>query len=146
MISNTAEMFRLQCDRYRIIIIEMIRTAIIIERTDINLGGAERSISELTSQLRVLDVDVSILAAVGKACDRQTHILCADAKKGRVKFTVFEKAIKKHLAEVAKFYIADLRISVDKSFKILIFKCPAPDHRLILPGKSRANWAFELAD
>ena len=54
----------------------MIKTAVIIERADISLGGAERSIFELTSQLSRLGIDVTLLAAKGQAKTKNVLVLC----------------------------------------------------------------------
>ncbi len=57
----------------------MIKVALIVERADIDLGGAERSLFELACQLSALGVKVTILAAKGQADAENTHILCAEA-------------------------------------------------------------------
>lgn len=46
----------------------MIQGRDIIERTDVALGGAERSISEVADALSVLGLEVHLLAAKGAAC------------------------------------------------------------------------------
>ena len=74
----------------------MLKVAIIIERAQIGLGGAERSVSELTAELRTQDVAATILAAKGTPSEN-TQVLCADYKKKRVPLKVFEKAIQQHL-------------------------------------------------
>ena len=56
----------------------MIKAAIIIERADISLGGAERSIYELTTQLAAMGVKVTTLAAKGNIVNENFHILCND--------------------------------------------------------------------
>jgi UDP-glucose:(heptosyl)LPS alpha-1,3-glucosyltransferase len=75
----------------------MIRTALIIERADIALGGAERSIAELAHALRKLDVDATILAAKGTAGSDNVRILCPHIPQKRVSLSVFADAIRKHL-------------------------------------------------
>lgn len=75
------------------------KVAIIIERPDIALGGAERSVLELTGQLQALGLDVDILAAKGQADNSNTHILCPDSPGKRACFFTFEKALKKHLSQ-----------------------------------------------
>jgi len=79
----------------------MIKTAIIIERTDISLGGAERSISELATELAKCDVDVTILAAKGTTNSKNIKVLCADYPGKRTPLNVFGYAIKKHIEENA---------------------------------------------
>ncbi|MHC4719959.1 MAG: glycosyltransferase family 4 protein [Planctomycetota bacterium] len=75
------------------------KVAIIIERADITLGGAERSVLELTGQLQALGFDVDILAAKGQADNSNIHILCPDSPGKRACFSTFEKALKKHLSQ-----------------------------------------------
>jgi len=72
------------------------KVAIIIERTNINLGGAERSIFELKAQLSAKGVDVDILAAKGQKSSKHIKILCQTNKGQRTNFSTFETALKKH--------------------------------------------------
>ena len=74
----------------------MLNAAILIERADIELGGAERSVSELTAELRQQGVAATILAAKGTAGEN-TQILCGDYAGKRVPLKVFEKAVQEHL-------------------------------------------------
>jgi UDP-glucose:(heptosyl)LPS alpha-1,3-glucosyltransferase len=75
------------------------KMAIIIERADISLGGAERSVFELRAALTALGYSVDILAAKGSTDAKNIHILCRDNSGKRVNFFTFEEAIKKHLSE-----------------------------------------------
>ncbi len=75
-----------------------IRTAIIIERVDISLGGAERSITELSCALRAQGLDVTILAAKGGTCADNVQILCNGSLRQRTRPTVFEKALRHHFS------------------------------------------------
>lgn len=77
----------------------MIKTAIIIERLDVALGGAERSVTELASQLAELGIEVTILAAKGISTAGNVRILCHDWKGKRTPLNVFEAAICEHLEE-----------------------------------------------
>ncbi len=77
----------------------MIKTAIIIERADIALGGAERSVFELASQLSLADVKVTVLAAKGETQARNIKILCADSDGKRTSFAEFDKALRNHLID-----------------------------------------------
>lgn len=77
----------------------MIKTAIIIERIDITLGGAERSISELAAQLSDAGIDVTILAAKGDCYSEDTKVLCNEHPGKRTPLKVFGEALKKHIAE-----------------------------------------------
>ncbi len=74
----------------------MLKVAIIIERAEIGLGGAERSVSELTAELRRQGVDATILAAKGTASEN-TMILCQDYAGKRVPLKVFENVLRVHL-------------------------------------------------
>jgi UDP-glucose:(heptosyl)LPS alpha-1,3-glucosyltransferase len=75
------------------------KIAIIIERANIALGGAERSVFELRAALTALGYSVDILAAKGRAEAKNIHILCRDNSGKRVNFYAFEEAVKKHLSE-----------------------------------------------
>jgi UDP-glucose:(heptosyl)LPS alpha-1,3-glucosyltransferase len=75
------------------------KVAIIIERIDTSLGGAERSVSELCRALEAGGCETHILAAKGQAQSKNVHILCGDIGGTRTDLPVFEKALKKHIAE-----------------------------------------------
>lgn len=75
------------------------KVAIIIERADVALGGAERSVSELTDALAVLDLDVHILAAKGQSESEKVHILCSGLPTKRTGHRVFARALRKHIEE-----------------------------------------------
>ena len=72
------------------------KVAIIIERTNINLGGAERSVFELKAQLSAQGIDVDILAANGENSSKHVKILCQNNKCQRTKLGTFAKALKKY--------------------------------------------------
>ncbi|MCP4449839.1 MAG: glycosyltransferase family 4 protein [Planctomycetes bacterium] len=74
-----------------------MKIALIIERMDIQLGGAERSISELSQALTGQGLDVTLLAAQGKAPDTHGHVLCEDTGK-RTSHASFARALKTHLS------------------------------------------------
>lgn len=74
------------------------KIAIIIERADITLGGAERSVFELSTALISLGHEVDILAAKGQTNTKNIHILCGDTGGKRTCHHAFAKAIKKHLS------------------------------------------------
>lgn len=76
----------------------MINIAVIIERSDIALGGAERSVFELVSQLSTLGVRATMLAAKGRSASKNTKVLCGDKHGKRVPLAVFEDVLRKHLA------------------------------------------------
>ncbi|MBN1457874.1 MAG: glycosyltransferase family 4 protein [Sedimentisphaerales bacterium] len=74
----------------------MIKTAVIIERADIALGGAERSVFELTSQLSLMGIDVTTFAATGDIQADNFKILFDQPKTKRISFKNFEKTLKDH--------------------------------------------------
>jgi UDP-glucose:(heptosyl)LPS alpha-1,3-glucosyltransferase len=74
----------------------MLKVAIILERAEIGLGGAERSVSELTAELRRKGITATILAAKGTA-SAETTVLCADYAGKRVPLKVFAAALRAHL-------------------------------------------------
>jgi UDP-glucose:(heptosyl)LPS alpha-1,3-glucosyltransferase len=79
----------------------MIKIAIITERADISLGGAERSVLELAEALTERHLDVHIIAAKGAGHQDvcKVHILCGDRPGKRASFSIYEKALKRFLAE-----------------------------------------------
>jgi len=76
-----------------------MKVAIITERADIALGGAERSVFELADALSECGLQVNILAATGRTTDKNTHILFKNSSANRTCYFKFAKALKKHLAE-----------------------------------------------
>lgn len=77
----------------------MKKVAIIIERIDTSLGGAERSIFELTDALSHLGLEVDILAAKGQVDNKNIHILCQDMPGKRTGYFVFKKALRSYLSK-----------------------------------------------
>ncbi|MFB0555012.1 MAG: glycosyltransferase family 4 protein [Phycisphaerae bacterium] len=75
------------------------KVAIIIERANITLGGAERSVFELSAALFALNFEVHILAAKGQTDAKNIHILCQDKPGKRTDYFTFAEALKKHLSE-----------------------------------------------
>lgn len=75
------------------------RIAIVVERANIALGGAERSVFELASGLRAAGAEVDILAAKGRSSAGNIHILCPREAGERTSYAAFEKALKKYLAD-----------------------------------------------
>jgi len=74
------------------------RIALVIERVDTGLGGAERSIMELAAALGQQGLSVDILAAGGHQYSDKVHLLCQDHPKKRVGFSVFARSLRDHLA------------------------------------------------
>lgn len=75
------------------------KIALIIERTDIALGGAERSVFELAAALSAFGLKVDTLAAKGKTNAKNIHILCQNTPGNRIGYFTFAKVLKKHLSE-----------------------------------------------
>lgn len=75
------------------------KIALIIERIDITLGGAERSVFELAAALSVLGPKVDILAAKGKTNAKNIHILCQNTPGKRTCYFTFAKTLKRYLSE-----------------------------------------------
>jgi UDP-glucose:(heptosyl)LPS alpha-1,3-glucosyltransferase len=76
------------------------KIALIIERPDIALGGAERSTFELAAALSALGLKVDILAAKGQTNAKNIHILCKNTPGKRTCYFTFAKVLKKHLSEI----------------------------------------------
>ena len=76
-----------------------MKIAIIIERADINLGGAERSVFEIATAISKTGIEVDILAAKGYRDTKNIHILCHDNYSRHTGYFAFAKALKKHLSE-----------------------------------------------
>ncbi len=74
-----------------------MKIAIVTERANITLGGAERSVFELAARLGLMGVDVEILAATGTSHSQKVRILCDKNEKKRAKFTTFKKTLTTHL-------------------------------------------------
>lgn len=75
------------------------KIAIIIERADVELGGAERSVSELAEAISALDYDTHILAAKGKTREENVHILCGNLTGKRTSYGAFARALRKHIED-----------------------------------------------
>lgn len=75
-----------------------MKVAIIIERFDISLGGAERSVSELMAALEKMNMEVHLLAASGVTHTGNVHLLC-EGDRGRIGYDEFTQAVRKHLEQ-----------------------------------------------
>ena len=78
------------------------KIAIIIERANITLGGAERSVLELATAISKLGPEVDILAATGSIRHRRTenvHILRRNASAKRTCYFTFAKSLREHLSK-----------------------------------------------
>ena len=92
------------------------KVAIVIERANISLGGAERSVFELAPALSARGFHVHILAAKGQTKARNVHILCGKTPGKRTSYLAFEEALRTHLSQnqydivhsVLPFHFADV--------------------------------------
>lgn len=75
-----------------------MKLAIITERANITLGGAERSVFELAAGMALLGVDVKILAATGSAQSGRVICLCGNTGK-RIGLKDFKAALLQHFKE-----------------------------------------------
>ena len=75
------------------------KIAIIIERANIALGGAERSVFELAAALKAHGLEVDILAAKGQTNAKSIRILCQESPGRRASYFTFETALKRYLSE-----------------------------------------------
>lgn len=74
------------------------KVAIIIERADAALGGAERSMLEVADALSSLGLKVDLLAAKGATGHRNILALCQNVPGKRVTLAAFSDALQRHLA------------------------------------------------
>jgi len=106
----------LKADQVKTLSVMRMKIAIVIERSNVVLGGAERSVLELTTALSALGLDVHILAAKGQTNAKSIHLLCQNAPGKRASYFTFVKALKKHLSQnpydiihsVLPFHFVDL--------------------------------------
>ncbi|MGB8226577.1 MAG: glycosyltransferase family 4 protein [Sedimentisphaerales bacterium] len=75
-----------------------MRLAIITERANITLGGAERSVFELAAKMALLGVDVKILAATGTTQSNRVKVLCGNTEE-RVGLETFKNVLLRHFEE-----------------------------------------------
>jgi UDP-glucose:(heptosyl)LPS alpha-1,3-glucosyltransferase len=73
-----------------------IKVAYIVERADVSLGGAERSVFEMAEAVSSLGYQADIIAANGQAEVQNLHILCKDKPGKRTDFTTFEQRLKEY--------------------------------------------------
>ncbi|MBL7152717.1 MAG: glycosyltransferase family 4 protein [Phycisphaerae bacterium] len=107
-----------------------LKVAIVIERADISLGGAERSVFELVPALSAHGLDVAILAAKGQTKAKNIHILCAETGGKRTSYFTFAEALKRHLSQyqydiihsVLPFDFADVYQSRGGTYAEAIFR------------------------
>jgi len=75
------------------------KVAIIIERADVALGGAERSVAEVSQALSDVGLEVTLLAAKGAGAAPHVRVLCSHVPGRRVSLSVFGRALRRHLSE-----------------------------------------------
>jgi UDP-glucose:(heptosyl)LPS alpha-1,3-glucosyltransferase len=76
-----------------------MKVALIIERADVALGGAERSILELVQALRESGLQVELLAAKGTTNSQNVHILSQAGRTKRTSLSVFSRKLRKKLSQ-----------------------------------------------
>lgn len=76
-----------------------MKVALIIERADIELGGAERSLFELSAALHSAGCEIEILAAKGTAEAGNVRLLCRDLPGKRTSLSFFEKRLKEYISQ-----------------------------------------------
>lgn len=76
-----------------------MKIAIIIERFDKRLGGAETSVGELAEELRKRGIEATLLVAKSNTKDSHVIELCSDIAGKRVSLRHFEAALKLHLSQ-----------------------------------------------
>jgi len=76
-----------------------MKVAIIIERYDISLGGAEWLVYELASALCQLGIEVDILAAQGNSSAANVRFLCPAGQNKRASLASFAKLISNYLGK-----------------------------------------------
>jgi len=74
-----------------------MKVAIIIERYDISLGGAEWLVFELASALSQLGVDVDILATQGDSSEANVKFLCPAGHSKHISLASFAKLISNYI-------------------------------------------------
>ena len=125
------------------------KIAIIIERMDTTLGGAERSISELTEALAARGLEVTLLAATGQT-NSSTRILFPYKPGKRTGYFAFAKALQKHLLEnhydivhsVLPFDFADIYQPRGGSFTEAALRNAASyDNRMLIFFKKATTFA-----
>jgi len=75
------------------------KVAIVIERANVALGGAERSMVEVSQALSEMGLEVTLVAATGGPEAGNLRVLCPDAAGRRVSLSVFHRVLTEHLAQ-----------------------------------------------
>lgn len=75
-----------------------MKIAIVIERADIKLGGAERSVTELTRALNNTGHETTLIAGTGESNQENIHILKPGVQK-RIEFDELKSLLKEHVSQ-----------------------------------------------
>lgn len=89
-----------------------MKVAIITEKSDVSLGGAERSVFEMSSALINNGIDVTILTAKGTSHTKYIKPLCQEIPGKRISLSSFTNAIHKHFVE-SKYDIVHSILPID---------------------------------
>ncbi|HRU14679.1 MAG TPA: glycosyltransferase family 4 protein [Anaerohalosphaeraceae bacterium] len=73
------------------------KIAILTERADIALGGAERSVRELTDELNRQGIQTLLLTVAGTSDSSRIHVLCPSRKAKRTPLPLIETALQEYL-------------------------------------------------
>jgi UDP-glucose:(heptosyl)LPS alpha-1,3-glucosyltransferase len=76
-----------------------MKVAVITECSEVLVGGAERSVFELSAELITQGVNIRLLAAQGHGQAKHISVLCSDIPAKRVPIPTFAAAVQRHLAE-----------------------------------------------
>jgi UDP-glucose:(heptosyl)LPS alpha-1,3-glucosyltransferase len=76
-----------------------MKVAVITERSEVLVGGAERSVFELTAELITQGIKVRLLAAKGQGQAKHVSVLCPDAPGKRFPISTFAAALERHFAQ-----------------------------------------------
>ena len=126
-----------------------MKIAIIIERADVALGGAERSIFELTTQLNTLGLDVHVLAGSGNTNTKNIHILCDSESSKKVSYKNFITSLQNHfqhnrydiIHSTLPFEFADVYQPRGGSYKETMLQNAASyQNPIIVAYKKILNW------
>jgi len=74
-----------------------MKVALILERFNLSLGGAERSTWEIARQLETMGIQTTILAATSSDSSDRIVSLCGKDSQKRISFSAYQQAVKKHL-------------------------------------------------
>ncbi len=76
-----------------------MKVALILERLDLSLGGAERSTWEIAQQLRRIGIETTLLSAVSSQSSDFAIALCGCDPNKKISFSAYQKAVQKYLAD-----------------------------------------------